>query len=148
MALVPGVRPIIEIGGRVMTDLAGLIRLHFLKAGNTYSTVRSSFATSGYQVTSGKTLKLAAARLHIFTAAAGELITVGYGDNDVGLSTATVPTNATYPAGTFYAGALTSGATAGNYDIPMADLPIPATKYPFIGFMTGQVAGFLLGYET
>lgn len=144
-------RPTVTVGGRVFTDLTNLIALTAtMNAGAAarYSTFRRGSA--GYQVTAAKTLKLSAMKSLVMGTGSG-IITLGYGDNDVGFTSSAAPTTATYPWGsTSYFGA----PAVGNYLFHEFALDsstgFAATKYPF--FQNDGVAlicmVLIYGYES
>ena len=157
MNIIPATfRETMTIGGRVFGDLANLIQLQAYNdstGAQKFSTLRNGTASAGYQVTTGKTLKIGAVRFWILGGqAASRYIQMGYGDTDVGLSGAAAPTNATY---------LSSGAgsstqlpfnTAGNAQNPAIEvavrIDVPATKYFFMSGTTGlEFVGVAFGYE-
>lgn len=155
-----GTIPTITVGGRVFTDLTTIIILQAYmnsSAATRYSTFRRT--SSGYQVTTAKTLKLHAAKWSgIGTNSGG--FTMGYGDNDVGFSSASAPTNETFP---FYGSATNSVMLNGRdttsrepvWDEMAFDPNNPngfaATKYPFLlnqnSTTNSNVVCQIFGYE-
>ena len=129
-----------QIGGATLIDpttirtLVG--RILNTAENNLSSTLRLSGATSGYQVPAGKILRLHHLLLANDLANVG--IVIGYGDNDVGLSSANPPTNAvplSSPVMPFY-GTL-NAATLDKAEPFTLFLQIPAGKYPFIRALKG-----------
>lgn len=131
-----GTIPSITVGGLVLTDLTNLIVL----AGEVFTNSRTSFrlptASSGYAVTTGKTLKVHAMRLN-FQGTGGDAIFLTYSDNDVGFSSATAFTNSVPYAGTtnrpFPYGSGSQGNAAantnGSTEYSGIYFNVPATKY-------------------
>jgi len=101
---------------------------------NQYHTARDMNGTAGYQVPVGKTLKIIAVDLNN-TAAYASQWSIGYGDTDVGLTSAAAPTNvilhnAGYQSVCVAAVVGTYGGRGG------LSFSVPAGKYPL-----GQSAG-------
>lgn len=144
----PSTVPCLTVGGRVFTDLSNLIILTTYVTGtSTYiSTLRRANGSAGYQITAGKTLTIYAAQMHIIVASSVN-IGLGYGDNDVGQLTTTVPTNPVYVAGAAGVG-IFSLAAIGFFEAS-TNFQIPATKYGFVNAQATAGAGTirLYGYE-
>lgn len=136
------------------TTLVDLTNLKHLVGGsattNHTSTFRLGSGTSGYQVTTGKTLTLRAWRVELasITAGTGVLFSARYADNDLGVDGTTSPTNAINYGGS------SSNALLGRYAVLANNIegsfafPIPALKYPYYNHeftgvnMTVHVAGY------
>ena len=102
MLVQPTTREVIQVGNVVFTDLDNLICLIGSASGaaDRYSTLRKTTVPGAvYQVPSGKTFYVRAVSIWVFTASAGQQISILYGDNDVGQNVAGAPTNAVYPGG-------------------------------------------------
>jgi len=149
-----GTIPTLDIGGRIFTDLTNLI---VLQAQNTttshWGTFRKPNSTSGYQVTSGKTLHILGAQSSIIVdGGAGGNATVLYGDTDVGIDSASAPTNPIYPYGTVavsISGSIPLNLAPGVYPQSL-NFDVPATKYPALYVPAGtgqQVQITIYGYE-
>lgn len=88
----------IMVGSVELVDISGLLCLgstvNAVGVGGRYTTARSGFATSGYQVTAGKSLRILAVRMVVVdaTAGGGSSDFWGYGDTDVGVNSASAPT--------------------------------------------------------
>lgn len=123
--------PTMEIGGRIFTDLG--TRLKVLVGMHAYNgknlTLRAMNGTAGYQVTSGKTLRITALRVSVHTAETETYDRLCYADNDVGISTSTAFTNQVYNGGAAPAANLASMKTAGIIEIPV-NFTVPSQKYP------------------
>jgi hypothetical protein len=152
MALVPSVRPVVEIAGRVFTDLSS--NLIILGGGNAtdnnVTTARKSDATSGYAVTASKTLEIWAGKANVVTTVAGGNLILGYADNDVGQDSATAQTNPKYfgsdPNG--YAGKIFHTQSVGQQESNFY-FRVPAGKYTNLQQNGGAAisAWRLYGYE-
>jgi len=132
--IVPPAIPTLTVGGRVFTDLSNLIVLYGYASGTTtiYCSLRLATASAGYQVTSGKTLRILALEAHSVytTAAAANGVLPGYTDDDVGMNSSTVGTNrvsVTAGAGSLIFPPVNSALAYSQMPI---DWRIPATKYP------------------
>lgn len=151
----------IVVGGTVLpTD--GLIVLSGSEnngGGTTYSTLRDQFGSSGY-TPSGSNRFLAMCAISVQQTSSGGTY-IGYGDNDVGVGSLTVPTNAKYPANNTQSGLMsywsantgdTAGAAGGAtnngfYYIPLG-LIIPNAKYIFVRYAASTNWSIrLFGYE-
>jgi hypothetical protein len=144
MPLVPGVRPVLEIGGRLFTNLTTLKIIHGWTNANNYTTLRACNATAGYQVTVSKSLYVYAMRITVLTAGASTGFYALYGDTDVGLNSVAAPTTPVYSGGSTsqYIG---SGAAVGTSEVN-SDFFIAAQKYPCFHADVSSVA-FFYGYE-
>lgn len=101
--------------------------------------VKVGSATAGYQVTSGKTLKIYAAFGHKHTGSATVHYNIGYGDDDAGQQASSAPTAFTVPGANFSTtfansrATITLPASAGSfYSYMLGGYEVPATKYPAI----------------
>ena len=143
--------PSLVVGGRLFTDLDNLMVLFGFVSTNDYCTLRKSGIASGYQAPVGKKFQcLAAKTITQDNNAASQALTVGYADNDVGLNTATVPTNRIGPYGVTpdqYHGVLTTGLDEVKTETSIF-FEILAQKYPFI-FTNGmaRIEAQIFGYE-
>lgn len=146
--------PLLTVGGRTFTDLTTLLVLVAYVTGANRSTARLPGATSGYQVTSGKTYQIRAIQLAPSgTNGNGQLY---YSDNDIGLSSGTALTNPIYQYGTVNAqGIPIVGSSTATIAPALQQMPVhfnvAAQKYPGIE-MTNSGGGVnvglhLFGYE-
>ncbi len=143
-----GVLPSLTIGGRVFTDLTNIIMLiGSSKTGALNCTGRKAGATSGYQVTAGKTLTISAIKMQSETTTAWGCY-FNYSDNDVGYSTSTALTNGVVLAPLSSSFALEAPATVGgigNFEVSIA---VIAAKYlTSIQIGTGTGDWIAYGYE-
>jgi predicted alpha/beta hydrolase len=131
------------------TDLANIIILSCIDLnGGNYSTLRKGVATSGYQVTTGKTLKVRTVEINMQSAAPSNYINFGYGDTDVGFNVAGAPTSPIYYIGGGAGGTIISGSSVSGTLVKAILLDVPATKYPFIRNSSGTACqGTMYGYE-
>jgi hypothetical protein len=145
-----GVSQSITVGGRVMTPASNLFMLLCQQdSAAKYTTCRKPSDSAGYQVTTGKTFSIVAVTYNVLVAAAAGGMTLLYGDTDVGIDSASAPTNAVLPA----------GFTVGNVVVPFLsnttgtfhtayNFTVPALKYPAIyAIGAGQAAVQVWGYE-
>jgi hypothetical protein len=147
MALVPGVRPILEVGGRVFTDLTNLIVLFGSLSGNSNTTLRKPADSAGYTPSGSKTYVMWA--LSYKHSAANEAY-YGYADNDVGINAAPGLTNAMYPGndGTLARFVYEAGTDITSNEMDLGKFVVPNTKYPFfatnggVTILTGRVFGY------
>lgn len=150
MPLVPGVRPIVQISGRVFTDLSNLIVTYgSTDAANNRTTLRKQNGTSGYQIPVGKTYFIWAIQAYVRTAGAGDFIGLAYADNDVGVTTNTAFTNAVYPGGDADNSAVLPTNNAGTVISSDVYFGVVAQKYGAV-YNPGSTAIFYArcwGYE-
>lgn len=147
----------IAVYGRVFTDLTNLLALHGYVATSTrvYATLRKSSSTSGYQVTTGKTLTLSAGNLMCAIVSSTFGVSPAYGDNDVGLDSSSTPTNVVNFIGssTAIAMSINTGAAATPSGAPVNStawlFQVPALKYPaMLASASGTaVTASFYGYE-
>lgn len=151
----PSQVPCIIVGGRVFTDLDNLIEIQIYcdsTAAQRYSTMRLASASSGYVVPASKSLYLSAFAAMLYTAAAAaKNIWYGYGDTDVGITSAAAPTNAVYPAssiGTAWLNPPNANGTVANPRFETAqNFVVPTGKYAFITGSSGiEFAVHAYGY--
>lgn len=142
----------VTVGGRVFSDLSGLIVAGvYLNGGAVqYGTFRKNNTTSGYQVTSGKTYQIGA--LTWFSSAAGHGFGLGYGDNDRGLDgDTTPPTNAVWQFGAAGGGDGTifyMCGTAYTLHSQATKFNVPSQKYPAATSTSAINGGVqVFGYE-
>lgn len=147
--------PSLTVGGRVFTDLTNLIVLQCYVSLNNGCTFRKTNASSGYQVTAGKTLTIWAYRLETANTASISNGIPYYADADIGFSSGTAPTSPVYIAGgaasTIWAStALAAQATStpGMKEVA-TEFPIPATKYAAWNWsaQNGSLMVTAFGYE-
>lgn len=138
-----GTIPTLTVAGRVFTDLTTLITLHAIAGGSNYATFRLPNGTSGYQVTTGKTYTVYAAKTYLTAAAGWTSMTIGYGDNDVGQTSAAAPTNLVVVGGST---TIPLVAAASPAEAP-TKFNIPALKYPALVNVSATGAGVIHGYE-
>lgn len=142
--------PILQVGGRVFTDLTRLIILHGYTGGGAtpYTSFRKPSGSAGY-APSGVTFNVLAAQLYTATTAAASNPKLFYTDNDLGISSATAPTNQVYMTGSSTAAQLGAGSwTAGTIYQFALNFVIPASK--FVGLHNGGTFDgnlTLFGYE-
>lgn len=140
--------PSLTIGGRTFTDLTNLKILcaNISGASQKFTTFRRS-ATSGYQVTAGKTLTIYAWQAWNLGSTALSLY-LGYGDTDVGLTGGSIPTNGVYWNGDQSASATTLAAI-GNTTAGAIYFTVPAAKYAFLSNAVNSITGSccIYGYE-
>lgn len=145
----PSVVPSITIGGRVFTDLRNLKVLngYSYNASANYVSLRLPNASAGYAVTTAKTLRITAG--FGYALAASTLGSMCYGDNDVGGSGTTPPTNIVYMSGDANFGQLLNlSATSDADKFWVLNFTVPAGKIPCLKFNAGgggRVTFF--GYE-
>lgn len=143
----PGTIPSLTIGGRVFTDLSNLKILIGSPQGAANS--NSNFRRAGlgvYVVPAGKTFRILAYKVIIATAGT---MYFGFCDNDVGVASATAPTNATYPVNNSVQ-MLHSGIANTNTIVEFpCDMTATQNKYLFCSGGGGTFNGtvFLFGYE-
>jgi hypothetical protein len=104
-----GTIPTVNVGGVIMT-VPGLIVLVTAVegAGGRYGTFRLPGASSGYQVTAGKTLTIYALRFLVQSSAAGDCQFLGQANNDQGIISSTAPVSP------IYVGGITPSSSTGN----------------------------------
>jgi hypothetical protein len=141
MALISSARPSIEMAG-VTVELTNLVMLGwFLQptSGARYSTLKSQAgngsAGSAYAVPANKTLYMRAARWTV-DATGATAMTFGYGDTDVGNTSAGAPTNNIEATGN--GGLLHMGFATRGEEVPLRIL-VPTGKYPYV--LTGVSGG-------
>lgn len=146
-----GTIPSLTVGGRVFTDLTNLIILSASTGGsaNNVSTLRKFGASSGYQVTTGKTLTIYAIKV-ISQSSTGEALNFGYGDTDVGIRAGTTnPTNAVFAIGDSSNMLISGLSQVGGVTELAINLAVPSLKYVFAKAGDTGVSGFLAyGYES
>lgn len=141
--------PILQVGGRVFTDITNLIILSgtFNGAVNGYCSARRQNGTTGYAPGAGKSFRLMAFELSVLTVTANATLQVGYQDADVGFGTNNAPTNLVQVAGSGN-GTGYSTNTVGVTQYAL-DFSIPTGKYLYT-FNSGNVSvGHyrMFGYE-
>lgn len=146
-AIVPAAIPTLTIGGRVFTDLANLKTLvgYCAGAGGTNTDFRT-MAGAVYVVPASKSFRILAVKFMIATA--GTCL-FGYCDNDVGVGSATAPTNGAYMINSSGQMLVTPIANTNiAVEFPF-DLIVPTGKYPFASGGGGTFNGTVIiyGYE-
>lgn len=143
----------LTLGGYTFSpeQLSGLIILHAqVNTAGRVSTLRKANATSGYQVTSGKTLHIKAVKIMNVSTTALSVGHLGYGDTDVGFNSASPPTTPVWMAGESSVPMLggTYAASDATANAHFVSFDVPATKYAFI-FLTGPSgnSAIMYGYE-
>ena len=140
---VSGSKPVLQVGGRLFTDLTNMIVLNCAANSTKTSTARLPGGTSGYAVPAGKTLRILAMQL------SGSIdygCSVGYGDTDVGINSASVPTNYLNWVGhTSAPNASDKPFTPANGGVS-CNWTVPTGKYPCSDSSTGAVGVVMYGY--
>lgn len=95
---------------------------------NTHHTARKHNGTAGYQVPASRTLYVVAARVVTTAAATAAQWALGYGDTDVGASSAAAPTNPIADNGGL-AQLITAATLASSGEKGGVNFSIPASKY-------------------
>lgn len=145
------VAPNILVAGRTFSDLSNLIILTCTARGNDTCTMRKSNgnATSGYQVTAGKTLKLSAfVMMNTGNLAQGLPL---YSDNDGGLAQSGVGglTNPVYYNGFTSSDAVLSlGSAVAGYGNKEYNVyfEVPAAKYPGFHWVANSALVTIIAY--
>jgi hypothetical protein len=135
--------PTLTVAGVVYTDLTNLIVLAAYATGTNNGTGRRPGATSGYQVTAGKTLTIRSVLIHS-SATTAPNTKFAQSDNDVGVDSGTALTSPIYlvSSANIYSAAAAIGSEAA---IPMF-FPVLATKYWSFTSGTGSSAVTALSY--
>lgn len=137
--LVPGPRTIFSAGESIYSDISSNLKhLNGTCAATKFTTLRYDSGTSGYAVTSGKTLFLLS--FMIVGSGSDTLFVIGYGDTDVGVNAAGAPTNALPLNGQFRSIANT------NTELPIF-FSVPATKYVYFNAGSQDAYIHMWGYE-
>lgn len=141
-----GTIPTITVGGMVFTDLSTLIVLGTLAGSGNRGTFRNTAASSGYSVTSGKTLTIWAIDIVSTQPTSDIEVTLAYSDNDVGFASATAFTNPVYEFGATnqFHGLAPAYGSRGSW---ATKFPVPAAKYPGVLNSNGQASIYAYGYE-
>lgn len=143
MPLVPGVRPTLEVAGRTFTDLLNLIILkYYVTTSGSRSTGRKPSSTTGYQVTSGKTLKQYAWALAQNNTGSNSLM-IAYNDADIGFATSTAFTNPVYESGDINAVWNVAASQFTFVSFP-TDFGVVAQKYSSVQGSGGANAGSII----
>lgn len=146
-----GVIPTLTIAGRVFTDLTTLIITGgvVVTPGNRTS-LRLPNGSAGYPVTALKTLNIVAIEVQNSSAAgnADAVTQFGYGDNDVGVDSATAITNPVYYGGSA-TNSIMAPAAAQSTQQFILNFNVPAGKYVFFqNNASANVSIRIFGYET
>lgn len=140
----------LTVGGRTFTEseitafesgTTGVILYGTLTGSNKYATFRKQDSSSGFQVPAGKTLTIVAIRIWCETASVVFGTQVLYGDNDVGINTATQPTTPVYIGGgsSTNTAFIPAGQTPNNsFAETSLNFSVPQNKYPAV--FTNQAA--------
>lgn len=125
-----------DVASELVTDF--ILLWGFIATDGNVTHLRQPYTTTGYQVTAGKTLYLARAK--VYGTGASGWWKFGYADNDVGLNTATARTNGVMGLGVDDAS--TNGILLLESNLATVTNPAPqdnllwklsiAAKYPFI----------------
>jgi hypothetical protein len=139
----------ITVGGRVFTDLDNLKTLFAYVSGvNLNSSLVDQSTGTAYQVPGGKVFKMLA--LSFSSGGAADSLTLGYADNNVGISSTTAFVNHVQlgGGGGFFT-PVNTGVGAGDFEISMGSgMSVPAGKYPCVNNGTASTGGILVyGYE-
>lgn len=119
-----------SIGGRVITNVSGLITLNQQALTTNFGGFFLPNGTSGYQVTSGKTFAMLGFRIYVLAGTTTLGIAFGYGNTDIGNNAGSAPSGAVYLAGTDSNGAF--GGLANNGFLEgVTNFNIPSGKYIF-----------------
>lgn len=150
-----GTIPQLTIAGRTFTDLTNLIVLYcYANTANDYSTCRKANGVAGYQVTSGKTYTISAAKFcnEEGVTATYNSFNIMYGTNDVGFNSSSAPTGVVrqfgVPAGTSVYSPQSNNGTGDGCVGNTVDLQVPQNDYVSIQVIASKVAiAVLYGYE-
>lgn len=129
-------------GWYTFVDIASLIVIGISTGGNGFGTLRAPNGTSGYPVTTAKTLKIYAADASELVAV-GKPVGIGYGDTDVGDNSLSAPTTPIYMYGISNTALFILTANAEKAAPTRFD--VPASKYVFINATSVLFNAF--GYE-
>ena len=148
----PSTVPSISVAGQVRTDIGNLIVLYAVtnNATNRYSSWRKATGSAGY--TPSGTKKFVAFAIWGWSNSGASIVTatVGSCDNDVGVSSTTVPTNPVYLGGS---SGFTAAVFANSVTVDVAAKPctleIPNAKFGFFdnGGVASSTTVVLFGYE-
>jgi len=125
----------ITIGGFtiLLPSLDDLIVMNTILGSAQFGTLRQQGSSNaGFQVAGGKQLRIFGVRIDSGTVVAGEGYRLGYGDNDVGLTSGGEPTNSQFliNATNTNSSTIASGHTNGVDEYSL-NFIVPATKFPF-----------------
>lgn len=132
--LIPGARAVLEVAGRVFTDLTNLIQLTaFTVSGGPVATFRKPGTTSGYQVPASKSFNMLAINAtHRETASTNVRFALVYSDNDASIASTATWTNPVYyqlvNTGTSFP-FIASAEAFGAREYPLIGWTTPTTKY-------------------
>lgn len=124
----------ITVGGRVFTNLSGLIQLYgfTIDATNRYTSVRKPSSSSGY-APSGVIFQVSAVRIVNFNTNTQNGLAIFYSNNDLGVSSTTVPSSPVYIGGdSTLSEIVATTTTQGSETIFLTDFRVPSGK--FLGF--------------
>lgn len=123
----------IAAGNRLITDLgSNLIILGATNGASThFTTLRTTNGSSGYQVPGGKSLKIIGYDSSVAVGAAAGGLGILYGDTDVGLDSASAPTNPIYQNANGSASTILLAVSAGFFGAAV-NFTIPTGKYPAV----------------
>lgn len=148
-ALIPSARDTITVGGVVFVKLTNLIELNTYAAGVARTGFRKGAASAGYQVTTGKNLRLRALQVNVTVATADYIENIFYQASDNGYNANNALSSPTYyPAAT--TGQRFVGYSAAIQTIERAiDFTLPSAQYSGIVQQgTGTVFVSAYGYES
>lgn len=142
-----GVVPSLTVANYVFTDIDNLVTLWASVGGNN-STLRKTNTTAGYQVPVGKSFKIYAIRFTSGSAANADLY-LNYSDNDVGMGTATAPTNAVYVYDSSTNRLISQGPAtiSSGIEVFLGPFVVPAGKYVTLKTTAGNGTIQVFGYE-
>jgi len=144
--------PSITVGGRVFTDLTSLLVLGAYNGTSTkYATFRKNNTSSGYVVTTGKTLTISALNVQSQDSATSTTsMGLGYSTQDVGFNSSSEPSADTFQYGNagFYVWACIGNQTPFQSERSTI-FTVPAASSPFMKTIgSGEVWATVYGYET
>ncbi len=123
----------ITVAGRVFTNLTNLIILYARMssgAAENYSTMRTAAGSSGYTPSGSKAFKMSAIKtMNYAPTTTAMLLGIVQSNNDVGMSSATVPTGQVFPTGGAGNLAIQCSGTSGVTIEETADFQIANTKF-------------------
>ncbi len=144
----PTAVPSLTVGGRVFTDLANLITLYaFTTTALEYSCARKPTAAAGYTPSGAKKFVLHAA-VNVTKATVADTSTVGYADNDLGVSSLAAPTNLVSLAGSGSIQPIGGVSQSGEQrQFGGLAFEVPNTKFLYVVGSAGPCQWVLYGYE-
>lgn len=150
MALVPGVRPILEVAGRVFTDLTNLKFLYgYVSGAQNKHTLREAATSGAYVVPAAKTFREYAIQAEIVSVGATDMLAPNYSDTAFTSPTSGAYTNPVYIGGSSENGRMLICTPAGQKQRSYL-FDVPTGKYPGISNWNGSTAdvgAIVFGYE-